>query len=390
MDLKSKLPQQKTINQYVTDGQTTVFNYNYLILTDEDITVDVTAPGDIANPESDRKILNQDYTVQQVGTMTGGTITFLKDKIPEKGSIVTLVRSMQVGIETEFGNAQRFSGITLDEAFQRVLLIMQQFQTQLSNNALQYVINSYLGNDFSNKLPVLTTKDHQVWLSQNGQIIAAQIENTDVSTLRSELASQAPNGGDGTSLIGYYHSTEKKGFTLQTYLKVFEQKIAQLQQEIAILSSGSIQTGDFILTGAHITERKGFLLMDGRAMNRTEYAALFAVIGTVFGAGDGKTTFNIPNFCRRTLVGAGGVATPTLNNQLGSTGGEESHTMTIDELVAHDHNYSTMANTTHSFQNGPNAPTGDTWIGSKTSLTGGGKPFNLIQPSLVVNGFIKT
>jgi hypothetical protein len=107
-----------------------------------------------------------------------------------------------------------------------------------------------------------------------------------------------PNGGDGTQLLGYYDPLEKKGQTLQVYL-------SQLEKKITALTEASIQTGDFIFTGVHITERKGFLLTDGRVISRTDYANLFAETGTEFDAGDGKTTFNIPNFCRRTLVGAG-------------------------------------------------------------------------------------
>lgn len=41
----------------------------------------------------------------------------------------------------------------------------------------------------------------------------------------------------------------------------------------------------------------GWLFCDGSAISRTTYAALFAVIGTTFGAGDGTTTFNIPQSC---------------------------------------------------------------------------------------------
>ncbi len=382
---KSNLPQQITWDQYTADGKTSIFNYTFLILIDEDIAVYLTTPGDVANPDKDLKVLNQDYTVQNAGTMTGGTITFVKGKVPVADSIVTLVRSMQVGIETEFGNAQSFNGHTLDAAFERVLLIMQQFQTQLSTNTLQYIINSYVRSNLDNKLPVLTTQDNQVWVSQGGNIIAAQIENTDVSTLRSELASQAPNGGDGTGLIGYYETLEKQGGTLQAYLN-------QLEQKIAVLTEASIQTGDFIFTGVHITERKGFLLMDGRAISRTDYANLFAEIGTEFGAGDGKTTFNIPKFARRTLVGAGGTASDVLGNTVGSSGGEEVHTMTIDELVSHTHNslngnfISTEEATgmliSREFTSFATYPT--------TAATGNSKPFNVMQPSLVVNGFIKT
>ena len=43
------------------------------------------------------------------------------------------------------------------------------------------------------------------------------------------------------------------------------------------------------------TPPTGFLECDGSAISRTTYAALFAVVGTVWGAGDGTTTFNLPN-----------------------------------------------------------------------------------------------
>lgn len=39
----------------------------------------------------------------------------------------------------------------------------------------------------------------------------------------------------------------------------------------------------------------GYILCDGSAISRTDYADLFAVIGTTFGAGDGSTTFNVPD-----------------------------------------------------------------------------------------------
>ena len=43
------------------------------------------------------------------------------------------------------------------------------------------------------------------------------------------------------------------------------------------------------------TTPQGWLLCDGSAVSRTTYAALFAVIGTTYGAGNGSTTFNLPN-----------------------------------------------------------------------------------------------
>lgn len=53
------------------------------------------------------------------------------------------------------------------------------------------------------------------------------------------------------------------------------------------------------------TAPDGFLACDGAAVSRTTYAALFAAIGTTWGAGDGSTTFNLPDLRESVEVGAG-------------------------------------------------------------------------------------
>ena len=52
------------------------------------------------------------------------------------------------------------------------------------------------------------------------------------------------------------------------------------------------------------TTPQGWLLCDGSAVSRTDYAALFAVIGTSYGAGDGSTTFNLPNLVDKFVEGS--------------------------------------------------------------------------------------
>lgn len=47
----------------------------------------------------------------------------------------------------------------------------------------------------------------------------------------------------------------------------------------------------------------GWLMCDGSAVSRTTYAVLFAAIGTMYGAGDGSTTFNLPNLIGRVPLG---------------------------------------------------------------------------------------
>ena len=61
------------------------------------------------------------------------------------------------------------------------------------------------------------------------------------------------------------------------------------------------------LAGATIPA--GWLVCDGSAINRIDFSALFAAIGSTWGAGDGSTTFNIPDLRGRTAIGAGKGAT---------------------------------------------------------------------------------
>ena len=69
------------------------------------------------------------------------------------------------------------------------------------------------------------------------------------------------------------------------------------------------------------TTPQGWLLCDGSAVSRTDYAALYAVIGTTYGAGDGSTTFNLPNLVDKFVEGsatAGTVKSAGLPNITGN------------------------------------------------------------------------
>lgn len=91
----------------------------------------------------------------------------------------------------------------------------------------------------------------------------------------------------------------------------------------------------------------GWLLCDGSAISRDEYSRLYAAIGTTWGAGDGSTTFNIPDLRGRSPIGAGagsGLTTRTLGDEVGAEthnhgGATGSHTLTAAEsgLQAHTH-----------------------------------------------------
>lgn len=82
------------------------------------------------------------------------------------------------------------------------------------------------------------------------------------------------------------------------------------------------------------TAPSGYLICDGSAVSRTTYSSLFAAIGTSYGAGDGSTTFNLPDLRQRVPVGKHSSGTFSM---LGSTGGAENTTLSVSNLPSHAH-----------------------------------------------------
>jgi len=87
-----------------------------------------------------------------------------------------------------------------------------------------------------------------------------------------------------------------------------------------------LAVGD-IIPSARATPAPGRLKCDGSAVSRTTYADLFAEIGTAYGAGDGSTTFNLPDFRQRFPLGKADSGTGA---SLGDTGGAIDHTHSLE------------------------------------------------------------
>ena len=162
-----------------------------------------------------------------------------------------------------------------------------------------------------------------------------------------------------------------------------------------------------VLPYAASTAPAGYLLCDGQAVGRTAYANLFALIGTTYGAGDGSTTFSLPDLRGRVPVMQDGSSEFA---SLNARGGEKTHTLTVNEMPSHNHSGAAAespfsrpakwiggvpASTTGG---GYTMLTGDSATGStgnyhdhalSINSAGGGTPHNVLQPYIVLNYIIK-
>ena len=160
------------------------------------------------------------------------------------------------------------------------------------------------------------------------------------------------------------------------------------------------------------TAPTGFLECAGAAFSRSTYAALFAVIGTTYGAGDGSTTFNLPDLTDKVAVhksnnknfassGGANTVTPT-GNISGSTA---NATLSTAQLASHSHqvthsqNQSTGAqgqriaaelNTGYLFQNATSNAGSGQGHSHNMSANFSGSANSVLQPYLTLIYIIKT
>lgn len=165
------------------------------------------------------------------------------------------------------------------------------------------------------------------------------------------------------------------------------------------------------------TAPAGWLMCNGQPVSRTQYSGLYAAIGTAYGAGDGSTTFNVPNMIGSIPIGAdpGGSVLISNHPSVGWHGGTENAVVSVAQMPAHGHGtYMSVEGSSFAWATGPNGgllwssvqasggntpgffsppvhtTTGSYWDELLVSNTGGGQPHNNLQPSVAVSYIIKS
>jgi microcystin-dependent protein len=276
-----------------------------------------------------------------------------------------------------------------------------------------------------------------------GTVISSSAVNSDLSDIASALTGSLPRDGQA-GMTGQFKLAD--GSTVAPSLTFLNELTTGFNRPGAGLIGVDIlgvQVGQFtssgwsgnvlngIPVGSIIPFASGTIpslwyMCFGQLVSRTTFATLFSVIGTTYGAGDGVTTFALPDLRGSTIFGLdnmGGSAANHLTSTyyaassttLGTRGGAQSHTMTSGELVSHfhaaamadpghAHSY-TLATGAYTAAGGGSSvavdlstsTTGSATTGvhitssngsGNTSSTGSTTAFTLVNPALVMNYII--
>ncbi|WNO28732.1 minor tail protein [Microbacterium phage FlameThrower] len=171
-----------------------------------------------------------------------------------------------------------------------------------------------------------------------GDRITAVVEGQETTALVTQVATSISSAG----VIRQATVGDPTGFSFDakvaSKVKDVERRIGQVERlvgqgtawdDVAGKPVGAFAEPGDIKATARTTPPPGWLVADGSSLLRSAYPALFAAIGTTYGAAD-STHFNLPNYKGRTLVGLD--TSQTEFNVVGKVGGAKTHTLTFTEL----------------------------------------------------------
>lgn len=132
--------------------------------------------------------------------------------------------------------------------------------------------------------------------------------------------------------------------SMQSNITMLQSNVTSLQTDVTTLQAYSPPVGS-LFQYAGSTAPAGWLLCQGQLLTISSYPSLFNVIGNVYG-GNGVTQFALPDLRGRVAIGSGG------SYSIGSSGGSETCTLTVNEMPAHTHTGTIdgVSNHTHTYQ----------------------------------------
>lgn len=202
-------------------------------------------------------------------------------------------------------------------------------------------------------MPINRLYDFLTGATANPEEVDAEFNQLVSSANTLESGKMDKSGGTFTALVTFVG-----GLTLTGgHITLFQAPTSNLHASTKKYVDDKVAGGLLVPTGAIFpyagaSAPTGYLMCDGTAVSRSTYAALFAVLSTTYGPGDGSTTFGLPDLRGRAPVGENPNGGPNDNNRVapntlrGAVGGERNHALTGAETGPHIHSQPVHAHTT--------------------------------------------
>ncbi len=289
--------------KYNCNGSVTAFAFTFGVGATSELQVILTSAegAEITLTET------TNYTVACTNNdcTSGGTVTTVATYAT--GNTITILRNVPLTQEADFTEGMPTLYESFETGLDKLTRIAQQHEEKLNRSVVVPKSESTSGMT----LPGASTRANKY--------LAFDASGNPIASAGGPGSSEVPVSAWGATLIAAADAAAAR----------------------TVLSAPAVVVGEIKMYAAS-TAPDGYLICDGSAVSRTAYAALFAVISTTYGTGDGSTTFNLPNFKGRAPIGVGqgntaeGGGTGT-NRTLGATAGAEKHTQTKGEVGAHGH-----------------------------------------------------
>lgn len=258
----------------------------YYFLNNSDLIV-IRTPASGADPVT--LVLTTDYTVTGVGSETGGTLTLVA---PVNGDTLTIINEPPINQLSTFPETGKLPAKSIESALDKLTMAMKRVYDLTSRGlrlndgdlATSFVFpisasGKLIGWGSDGKLTNTTAAGvgpNSIGATEiiDGAVTVAKIADPQLTTLAGITTQQATDIATLSAFVGTLMSRIDAG--------AFRDAIG-----------ANVPSGVVIYT-AQGSPPDGYLKANGAAINRTTYAPLFAAIGTIYGAGDGSTTFNVP------------------------------------------------------------------------------------------------
>lgn len=356
---------------YIGNGSTTAFPIPMKFFSNADLTL-----------YYNQAACSTGFTVTGAGSESGGTLTFTSPPADDTSLVIVRTLSLTQGVDLEDHDSLPATALE-QQGLDRIVMLVQQVDDKLNRAALLEEFSCTSG---------LTLPEPSAGLVLAWKSDLSGLENTTNGTQgpQGDPGPQGPSGAGASPDVTDCSTTvtvpTQLWFDAASGFSVSEPGTGVAKVSLTV---AGVPAGTIIAYGGS-SEPTGWKLCNQQALNRTTFSDLFAVIGTTFGAGDGATTFNVPDLRGRAPIGAGtgtdGHGDLTART-LGDIGGCETHTLVTSEMPAHTHTIAYSAQAVAATGGNQPLSSGGTVT---TSSTGGGGAHNNMPTFAVVNFLIKT